>query len=459
MPSVTSDPDDDSTSTRGRRSSRATRAASAMVSPSARVSAPRWWPETERACTTAAAAEDLDPGADRARDVGAQGDVDPGAGRGPGLGTPAGPTVPGAMLGGRSPLALMVGGRAPAATRSGPTSGPEAAVSRSVSPGRRGGGDACVCDATGPARGRRHRRPPARDRPDPGAHPGLRDLRVRPPLPAPRRDHGVDDRRDAPVHGRAGAWAWHPSTCRATSSWATSSAPRSSSWDPTPPGPAPGARVVSVPVLFSSTGLHQLAYNNDYPGGYAQYMLLSAPLALEVPNGLDSRHAALTEPLAVGHPRRGHARGPRPATVPWWWGAGPSGWPSSPALRAVGVESIVAADLSPTRRAMALTMGAVEAVDPTEEGVVDAWRRLDGRRPLVAFEAVGVPGMLQQTAARRAARAPGWRSSGCAWSRTGSSRSSPSPRSCRCTSPWPTAPTSSPAPCGPWPKATSTCPP
>jgi threonine dehydrogenase-like Zn-dependent dehydrogenase len=44
---------------------------------------------------------------------------------------------------------------------------------------------------------------------------------------------------------------------------------------------------------------------------------------------------------------------------------------------------------------MALTMGATDAVDPTEEGVVDAWRRVDGRRPLVAFEAVGVPGMLQ----------------------------------------------------------------
>jgi threonine dehydrogenase-like Zn-dependent dehydrogenase len=35
-------------------------------------------------------------------------------------------------------------------------------------------------------------------------------------------------------------------------------------------------------------------------------------------------------------------------------------------------------------------------VDPAEEGAVDAWRRLDGRRPLVAFEAVGVPGTLQQ---------------------------------------------------------------
>jgi len=160
-------------------------------------------------------------------------------------------------------------------------------------------------------------------------------------------------------------------------------------------GPGPGTRVVSVPVLFSSTGLHQLAYNNAYPGGYAQYMLLSAPLALEVPNGLDFRHAALTEPLAVGihGVARSGATARDSAVVV---GCGPVGLAVIAGLRAIGVESIVVADLSPTRRAMALAMGAIEALDPTEEGVVDAWRRVDGRRPLVAFEAVGVPGMLQQ---------------------------------------------------------------
>jgi threonine dehydrogenase-like Zn-dependent dehydrogenase len=159
-------------------------------------------------------------------------------------------------------------------------------------------------------------------------------------------------------------------------------------------GPATGARVVSVPVVFSSTGLHQLAYNNAYPGGYAQYMVLSPALALEVPNGLDSRHAALTEPLAVGihGVARSGATARDSAVVV---GCGPVGLAVIAALRAIGVESIVAADLSPTRRAMAQTMGATEVVDPIEEGVVDAWRRVDGRRPLVAFEAVGVPGMLQ----------------------------------------------------------------
>jgi threonine dehydrogenase-like Zn-dependent dehydrogenase len=160
-------------------------------------------------------------------------------------------------------------------------------------------------------------------------------------------------------------------------------------------GPTPGSRVVSVPVLLSSTGLHQLAYNNEYPGGYAEAMLLSAPLVLEVPNGLDARFAALTEPLGVGiHAvARSGATAHDSALVV---GCGPVGLAVIAALRMVGVESIVAADFSPARRAVASAMGASEVVDPAAEGTVDAWRRVDGRRPLVAFEAVGVPGMLQQ---------------------------------------------------------------
>ena len=160
-------------------------------------------------------------------------------------------------------------------------------------------------------------------------------------------------------------------------------------------GPAPGTRVVSLPVLLSATGMHQLAYNNTYPGGYAQRMVLSAPLVLEVPNGLDTRRAALTEPLAVGlHAVAKSGVTPNEAAVVV--GCGPVGLAVIAGLRAVGVEVIVAADLSGARRTMAQAMGASEVVDPTVEPVVEAWRRVDGRRTLVAFEAVGVPGMLNQ---------------------------------------------------------------
>ena len=41
-------------------------------------------------------------------------------------------------------------------------------------------------------------------------------------------------------------------------------------------------------------------------------------------------------------------------------------------------------------------MGADVVVDPRETTAIEAWRRIDGVRPLVIFEAVGVPGMIEQ---------------------------------------------------------------
>src|SRR5690349_6619564 len=61
-----------------------------------------------------------------------------------------------------------------------------------------------------------------------------------------------------------------------------------------------GTRVCSMPVMFEADGPKGMGYSNTYVGGYAEQMLLAAPLMLEVPNGLPTEHAALTEPLAVG---------------------------------------------------------------------------------------------------------------------------------------------------------------
>ena len=159
--------------------------------------------------------------------------------------------------------------------------------------------------------------------------------------------------------------------------------------------PATGTRVVSMPALATATGIHQLAYNNAYPGGYAEQMLLSAPLVLEVPDDVETSQAALTEPLAVGiHAVAKSAITPAEAALVV--GCGPVGLAVIVALGLVGVETVVAADFSPVRRALAQQMGATEVVDPRREPVVDAWRRVDGRKSLVAFEAVGVPGTIQQ---------------------------------------------------------------
>ena len=68
----------------------------------------------------------------------------------------------------------------------------------------------------------------------------------------------------------------------------------------TPVTVRPGARVVSMPVLFRGGRMAGVGYSNDVPGGYGELMVLNASLLLAVPNGLPTEHAALTEPLAVG---------------------------------------------------------------------------------------------------------------------------------------------------------------
>jgi len=151
--------------------------------------------------------------------------------------------------------------------------------------------------------------------------------------------------------------------------------------------PKPGAIVTSLPVLLSAKGIEPILYSNTTIGGYAERMLLSAPLLLKVPNGLDPSHAALAEPMAVGL----HAvnmskikRGESTLVL----GCGPIGIAIIAALRNRGVETIVAADYSPTRRELAETMGAHVTVDPAQGSPYDA------TTPAVTFEAVGVPGII-----------------------------------------------------------------
>jgi threonine dehydrogenase-like Zn-dependent dehydrogenase len=158
-------------------------------------------------------------------------------------------------------------------------------------------------------------------------------------------------------------------------------------------GPDPGTLVTSLPVLLSLTGVQPIVYSNEIPGGYGERMLLSAPLLLEVPNGLDARHAALTEPMAVGLHAVNRSE-IAPAEGALVLGCGPVGLAVIAALRLRGVDHVVGADLSPARRALARTMGAHEVVDPRDEPSFDAWRRTGGSRGLVVFEAIGIPGII-----------------------------------------------------------------
>jgi threonine dehydrogenase-like Zn-dependent dehydrogenase len=156
-----------------------------------------------------------------------------------------------------------------------------------------------------------------------------------------------------------------------------------------------GDVVVSMPVSFDANGIHGIGFSNQYVGGYAELMVLNDMMGMKVPAGLPPRLAALTEPLAVGIHAVAKSRiaaGDAAIVL----GTGPVGLAVIADLKMRGIGPIIAADLSPTRRALAAATGADEVVDPTVESAIDAWRRIDGTRPLVVFEAVGVPGMLDQ---------------------------------------------------------------
>jgi threonine dehydrogenase-like Zn-dependent dehydrogenase len=158
---------------------------------------------------------------------------------------------------------------------------------------------------------------------------------------------------------------------------------------------APGTRVVSMPFVAREEQLAAVGYSNDCPGGYGEAMVLMESLLLEVPNGLATEHAALTEPMAVGVHAVAMARlaaGDAAVVV----GCGPVGLAVIAALRQQQVEPIVASDFSPLRRQLAETMGAHAVVDPAQRPVMDCYDELAALKPAVLFECVGVPGMLEK---------------------------------------------------------------
>jgi threonine dehydrogenase-like Zn-dependent dehydrogenase len=154
-----------------------------------------------------------------------------------------------------------------------------------------------------------------------------------------------------------------------------------------------GTLVTSLPVLLSAKGFDPIVFSNSTVGGYAERMLLSAPLLLPIPNGLGHKDAALTEPMSVGL----HAVNKSnitPGETALVIGCGPIGIAIVAWLRARGVESVVAADFSPRRRELATAMGAHQVLDPAQGSPFDSVKAA------VVFEAVGVPGIIDDVLLR-----------------------------------------------------------
>ena len=192
-----------------------------------------------------------------------------------------------------------------------------------------------------------------------------------------------------------------------------------------------GTPVVALPLRRHGAGMHAIGLSAHTPGAYAERVVVERSLTFAVPNGLAPDLAALTEPMAVGwHAvRRSEIKKGDVAIV---IGCGPVGLTVIAMLKAKGVRTVVASDLSPGRRALASACGADAVVDPREDspyeaggehghlaGVMDAaelafdtmrklgrlpfpwhhvWRAAEAlgakpKRPVI-FECVGVPGII-----------------------------------------------------------------
>lgn len=196
-----------------------------------------------------------------------------------------------------------------------------------------------------------------------------------------------------------------------------------------------GATVVALPLRRHGAEVHAVGLSAAAPGGYAEQVLVEESLMLAVPNGLSGDLAALTEPMAIGHHavRRSEiAKGDVAIVI----GAGPVGLAVISLLKARGVHTIVASDLSPARRQLAATCGATTVVDPRDDspytvsdnghlttipsaaslGVATmeklrrlpipwqhVWRTAErlgaGPKRPVIFECVGIPGMIDSVIA------------------------------------------------------------
>lgn len=174
----------------------------------------------------------------------------------------------------------------------------------------------------------------------------------------------------------------------------------------------PGTRVCAMPVLIRPSGIETVGYSNDNPGGYGEYMRLMESFLLEVPNGLSTEYAALTEPMAVGYHAVQKARLAE-YDAPLVIGCGPVGLSVIAALKMADVHPIVAADFSPRRRQLAEQMGADVVVDPKVKSPHESWKEMavykdpakappllpflsgPALRPAVIFECVGVPGVIE----------------------------------------------------------------
>jgi threonine dehydrogenase-like Zn-dependent dehydrogenase len=160
-------------------------------------------------------------------------------------------------------------------------------------------------------------------------------------------------------------------------------------------------------VLIRAGGPKIIGYNEEAPGGFGEYFLMTEAIAQVVDSAIPDELVALADAMAVGwyYVRRAAVGANE---VPLVIGCGAIGLSVIAALKRQGVGPIMAADFVASRRRTALAMGADIVIDPAETSPYQAWRELAHGTPqatrellgaadlrkCVVFECVGVPGVL-----------------------------------------------------------------
>jgi L-idonate 5-dehydrogenase len=144
--------------------------------------------------------------------------------------------------------------------------------------------------------------------------------------------------------------------------------------------------------LAGRTNLHpyvrylgSAAFRPHTDGGFVQHLVVRTDQLRPLPDGVDTRHGALAEPLGVAmHAvrRAGSVRG-RDVLVN---GAGPIGALVVAAAQQAGARTVTVADVDPAALRTARAMGADTTVDVAEEALPEDLE--------LVFEASGAPGAL-----------------------------------------------------------------
>jgi 2-desacetyl-2-hydroxyethyl bacteriochlorophyllide A dehydrogenase len=133
-------------------------------------------------------------------------------------------------------------------------------------------------------------------------------------------------------------------------------------WNPTPPcGACRACRRGRPSVCLRREPIDLLAFN----GAFCRYVTVARGNLAAVPEGLDTRTAALAEPLAIARHSvilSGVEADDRVLVT----GGGPVGQLVTAVLRARGVRDITVTDPSPLRRRRAIELGASVALEPDE---------------------------------------------------------------------------------------------